>query len=329
MKYFCRLGITIFQLLFLVTSGGFTYQMEGPDFSAYDMINAVNNIRSSQGLAPVQINSTLMAVAQDQSEYQAFMQKSSHSGRSGGIVNDRVAASGYGAGETFVAGENVANLDLGISNMLSIIMNEIWADPVHRGAMVNPKYHDIGVGIASDGKSVYVTLNLAGIVEKSTPPPSQSSMSLTADPQTDAGIPAIQPLVTCTPLSDGSIYHIVGYGQTLGTIARIYEVEVDELVRLNHIEPDMIYAGQKLWIKKITMTTTVQATVESVSPTGTPIPTLEPSQTSLPTETATAIATSTTSPVNTREIGIPVIFGLFILALVFFLLTRFKASSQS
>jgi LysM repeat protein len=86
--------------------------------------------------------------------------------------------------------------------------------------------------------------------------------------------PPILPRVTSTPLADGTVYHLVGYGQTLGTIAGMYGVTVQQLVDRNNVDPDRIYAGQKLWIMKVNTPTTP--------------PTELPSLTTIPTESLTA-----------------------------------------
>ncbi len=189
-----------------------------------------------------------MAVAQAHSDYQAAMQRSSHAGRSGEIVNARVAAAGYGSGNKIVAGENVANLDLGITDMLQIIVYEIWSDAGHRGAMINPKYQDIGVGIASDGKMIYVTLNLAGVVSDNSSisfnHPIQQSF-----PNQMQILRANRSFNHCSlplPRQMDRFTMLLDYGQTLMTIARIYEVAINDLVKINKINPDKIYAGQKL-----------------------------------------------------------------------------------
>lgn len=320
------------QIILLIFIPGFTHQVEGADFTAFDMVNAVNNLRSSKGLSPVQTNDILMSVAQDHSDYQASMNLSTHAGRTGGIVKDRVAAAGYGNGKKIVAGENVASLTIGISGMLDIIMNEIWADPVHGGAMLNPKYQDVGVGIAIGGDMVYVTLNLAGVVDESGTPVVQPSMISpdSAAPQNNQ--PAILPLHTCTPLADGNVYHTVGYGQTLQTIAKIYQVDIDDLVRINNIDPDKIYAGQRLWIKL------VETPTVTVAPTDTPfstltqspvLPSMEMSLTSPIIETTPTMPAASAMNVDSREIGILVIFFFFIMVLAYFVISGMIQRNRS
>ena len=47
----------------------------------------------------------------------------------------------------------------------------------------------------------------------------------------------------------GGVYHTVGFGETLYRIAKRYDVEVNELMRVNHIySPSALEAGQKLFI---------------------------------------------------------------------------------
>ncbi len=311
-------------------SSGFTTQVQGADFTAYDLIAGVNTIRQKQGLPPVNINATIMAVAQAHSEYQASMHQSSHAGASGEIVTSRVAASGYGNGQPIVAGENVASLSLGTKGMLPIILNEIWADPVHRGAMINPKYQDAGVGIASDDKMVYITLNLAGVTKDSSQTLNLTVNNATAETQpgnSSIGTPVILPLVTSTPMSDGSVYHVVGYGQTLGTIARIYGMDIKDLVRINNIDANTIFAGQRLFIKKVDTPTVAPMTATvpvSVSETNIPSATqVSPSNTPIPASTPKP------SSINTRETGILIIFALFIVILVVFLFSNMHKYTES
>jgi LysM repeat protein len=322
--------IGLLQLFAIITTSSFTSQIIGADFSVYDLINSVNQIRISRGLAELKVNSILMNVAQNHSEYQANNHRSSHSGVNGEIVIDRVAAAGYGSGMKIVAGENVANLDIGVTGMLPIIINEIWSDAGHLGAMINPKYQDIGVGLSSDSQSVYVTLNLAGVVaENPTFQPGKPS-GTTGTPGNEieiTSIPAILPLITSTPMQDGSVYHYVGFGQTLGTIARIYQVDINEIVRLNQIEPDKILTGQRLLIKIGASQAPTQAITRSdlLFLTETQSPTIR--QTISPTVSETSTAINPVSNIETRDIGIIAIYVLF--GIICVLIILYLQSSRS
>ena len=286
----------------VVFCSAFSRQTGSLNFSAFDVISAVNLLRVSNGLPELQINPAIMAAAQTHSEYQAAISTSSHADAAGGIVTGRVSASGYGSGAEILAGENVAALTIGTENSVSIIVNEIWADPVHRGAMLNPKYTDIGVGVACDAEMVYITLNVAGL----------KGGTATASPglsgEAAGGInPPVLPRVTSTPLADGTVYHLVGYGQTLGTIAGMYGVTVQQLVDRNNVDPDRIYAGQKLWIMKVDTPTS--------APTDLPTSTIVPTE--VPTQTITLVPTTpptlTPAPpedIDTRNLGMVIIFLL-------------------
>lgn len=110
-----------------------------------------------------------------------------------------------------------------------------------------------------------------------------------ADPQTE--LTPIAPVVVSTPNPDGSIYHIVQYGQTLEMIADAYGVSITQIRTLNGIPEGVsdIYEGQRLVIRVAlppTMTPTLTSTVPP--PTRTPrntTPIVTP--TPLPTPTAT------------------------------------------
>ena len=85
---------------------------------------------------------------------------------------------------------------------------------------------------------------LSGI-ETSNPalPPLQTGAPATLAPNSESE--------TATPHADGSVVHIVGYGQTLWSIAVAYQVSLDDLRRLNSMPADSadIYEGQALIIR--------------------------------------------------------------------------------
>jgi LysM repeat protein len=115
----------------------------------------------------------------------------------------------------------------------------------------------------------------------------------------------VAPVVTSTPNPDGSIYHVVDYGQSLWAIAIAYGVHIADILALNGLtESSIIRPGMKLLILKAppaTMTPTVTASVPvptrtatATKPTRTPAPTRTP--TALPTTTPTVTATPTQTP---------------------------------
>ena len=85
--------------------------------------------------------------------------------------------------------------------------------------------------IATSGDKVYITLNVnpgEGVVVSQ---PAQAS-----------AIPATaKPLYTSTPAADGSISHVVGYGEALWSIAIAYGVKINTLRELNNLAVEFEY----------------------------------------------------------------------------------------
>jgi uncharacterized protein YkwD len=214
-------------------------------FNAYDLIGAVNALRAQYSLPNFNIDGSLMASAQGHSDYQASIQTMTHYGPGGNTANERAQAAGYGGRVS----ENIAVFTLGFEGALSTIIFEYWADDLHMNTMINPQYLDIGAGISVGGGRVYITLD-AGWPTGTYPLPTRQTW--TPDALTTPGISStlsFEPIFVSTPLPDGAVYHIVGYGQSLIGIAGAYGLSVDGLATLNNINPDQIYAGQTLLIR--------------------------------------------------------------------------------
>jgi LysM repeat protein len=105
----------------------------------------------------------------------------------------------------------------------------------------------MGVGVADDGVTAYYTLEVrpAGTPapEGGASGPGTASVPLTPVP--------LATLVPATPQPDGSIVHLVGYGQTLWSIALAYGIQVDQIRWWNNIDAGSndIYVGQKLLVR--------------------------------------------------------------------------------
>ncbi len=235
-------------------------EAESAPFSAYDLIGAVNALRADYGLPAFNIDGSLMASAQAHSEYQAATQTMTHYGPGGNTANERAAAAGY-LGRI---SENIAVYTLGYENILSWVVYDAWADDVHMNTMINSQYKDVGAGVVVGGDRVYITLD-AGWPEGRYPLPTR--MTWTPDSLTTADLtsmPVFEPILVSTPGPDGSLVHVVGYGQSLIGIAGAYGVQVNDLATQNNINPDQIYAGQRLIIRQgVTPTSTSQPTIFS------------------------------------------------------------------
>ncbi len=250
------------------------------------LIAQVNALRTSHGLPPYQPNPILMAVSQAHSDYQASIQTMTHIGPDGSHPRDRVRAAGYGGGRTIFVSENIA---WGY-NLSPAAVIQMWTeDQPHWNTMMGANYRDIGAGCATDGRgATYYTIDAAYYVGEAPPPPTQEGG--TPAPTATAVLPVV-PIVQATPNPDGSIIHIVRYGQTLSGIAYVYQVPLADLLRYNNMTLDTtLYPGQKIIVRPPLITATPTATATATA-TDTPTPT--PTATATPTPTVTPFTAST------------------------------------
>lgn len=247
--------------------------------TSYDLVNEVNNLRALHGLEPYRIDPWLMTYAQEHSEYQASIMQGTHLHSDGTLPQD------------IGLQENVAGGDVQVISA-AIVVYEIWVDWGHRHILTGFETGEIGAGIAYDNNGqVYYTVNIRPGEELPQTTPT------TPEPYT--------PLETVTPVDDGTIIHIVGYGQTLWSIAIAYGITVNDIRSLNGIasDSDVITIGQKLIIRPANifsptpMGTNSDFSTESStpSPEDKPVSTVSTSQLTA-TLNATSIKTSTPSP---------------------------------
>ena len=216
--------------------------------TAYDLINAVNGLRALHGLTPYTVDPWLMAYAQEHSEYQAATKTGTH------IHSDGTRPLDIGLQE------NVAGGTVGVVTV-DVVVYQIWVDWGHRHVLTGYATGEIGAGVAlSDDGFVYYTVDI------------RPGEELAA---TEAPFVGLQ---TSTPSPDGSVVHVVGYGQTLWSIALSYGVTIDDIRRLNSIGADsvVIYPGQQLLIRPAGAITPVPSDETPSLPTQPPIRTTKP-----------------------------------------------------
>jgi LysM repeat protein len=230
----------------------------------YELLDEVNALRASYGLAAFVVDPILMAVAQQSADCGAAAGGLSHTCVGGMRPRDRAIAAGYGAGETVFVSENIIE-GSGLAPAQAV---EWWTgDDPHLNTMIGQYYRDVGAGYAEvDGYAFYVLMS--GYVAGGY---SATGYYTPATLTAAAAPPPPVPVVIATPSPDGSIVHMVEYGQSLWTIAAVYGVDVETLRQLNGFPAEpLLHQGDRVVIRgpQSTVTTEPAATVEQASATG-------------------------------------------------------------
>lgn len=272
--------------------------------SASELIQAVNAYRASYGLEAYQIDGGLMALAQSHSEYQASIQSCTHN-----------REDGSGPAALGISAENVA---CGLNLSVDGAVYGQWADGLHNATMIGPDQGLVGAGVAEAEGALYYTLavkRISGSFTNRAPlndeTASDSGSASLAQAETATSEPYIGPVAVSTPNEDGSISHIIKYGETIESIAAAYGVTPAELIAINLLDQKnpIIYEGQPLLIRlAFTATPFMTETSTPRPPTRTPAPsrTPRPTRTATPERTLTPTTTATTEPL----IDIPTIEDL-------------------
>jgi hypothetical protein len=231
------------------------------------LIAEVNALRASYGQPPYEVDYSLMAAAQAHSEYQAELGTWTHTGAGGTRPHDRAVAAGYGGGAPVYISENVA---MGVDMSPSEVVYQIWQDAIHLETMISSSYRHIGAGVASNGNYVFFTIDVGYIA--GSPGTGGDPIPPTGATPGAGGTPgpteiAMVPIKLAAPRPDGTIIHVVQWGQFLVNLADAYEVPLDDLLALNGINKDtVIYEGDKLLVKVGAPTATPEATPEGSVP---------------------------------------------------------------
>jgi uncharacterized protein YkwD/LysM repeat protein len=245
-----------------------------PSFStASELINAVNSLRATYGLAPYQTNSILMGIAQAHAEYLVSIGTMTHTGANGTRPFQRALAAGYlVAGDLSLGGWFSENLTGGVGQTAEEAVKVWMGDDPHKNTMLSGVLQDVGAGVGVYGNTFYYVLD-AGLSTGGTP------VAYTPPAPLSPGTPKIFPN---TPNADGSIVHIVQPGDTLGSIYLAYNVPLADILKLNKLTlKSLIYPAQKIIIQAaFTPTPTLPTFTPTIPPTITPWPTSTPSSTS-------------------------------------------------
>jgi len=242
--------------------------------SASDLIDGVNAVRSSEGLSPLQPNSILDSIAEQQAEYELAVGSQTDTGAGGSRPYQRALAAGYLLAGDLTKGGIIAELLYGGVGIAPSDAVTWWKnDSYHHSMIVSTSFADIGAGVASSGNTYYFVLvealSTGGTPVAYTPPAPL--------------VPIAPTLVPNTPNADGSVVHIVQPGETLGSLSISYNVPLADILKLNGLTlKSTIFVNQKIIIRAANTPTPTQ-------PTSTP--TILPTSTSWPTSTPTSTAT--------------------------------------
>lgn len=247
----------------------------------YEVLAEINGLRTANGLAPLAENQYLNIAAQNHANWIAATLQGGHTGEGGSTPADRALAVGYGEGANVLVTENWAR---GPGLTPSGCVYDSWVpSSAHINNMLTSWHNEFGAGVALDTQGMTVYVVKFGHVVGSVRP------QVTSAPTGPTGTPAplIQPVVTAQPNPDGSVIHVVQFGQTLWAIAEAYQINMVTLLEQNYLTEDSaIYPDQELLILPASA---MGAEVEEAEETDESTPTEEPT----PTATATQAPTRT------------------------------------
>ena len=280
-----------------------------PASDASAVIDAVNSLRISNGLAPYSTSSILMGTAQGQADYMASTGGAGHTGPGGSTVTQRLLEAGYPlAGDLSLGGFRSENV-IGSPGMTAEGAVAAWqGDSVHLHTMLSSDLTEIGAGVSeTDGVYYYV-------IDCARPTGSGAPQAYTpgAESAYGAGMnEIIMPVSQSTPNEKGEIIHEVKSGQSLWQIAIAYGVKIDQIRGLNQLATAyLINPGDTLLIKTVETPTPQPPTAIPTTPAA--LPTVSTS-TQNPTEPPTATPTPTPAPPLANPLGAGGAVGAIIL----------------
>ena len=251
---------------------------------AAQVIAEVNALRAGYGLPPLTVDPILMAVARAHNDWRVATGQITHIGPDGSRPRDRAIAAGYGGGRTVFVSENIiGGMGLSVAGAM-----EWWRNSsIHLNTMIGPNYRDLGAAYGESGGTAHYTL-ITGYVAGAI------SAQSTAPGGPVPGYVLAAPVVRATPGPDGAVLHEVQTGQTLWTIAAVYEVDVETLIELNDLGTSaLLHPGDRLLV------------VPAPTPTATATATATRTRTPAPTRTLNLTPPSTATPTPSGALGEP------------------------
>jgi LysM repeat protein len=231
-----------------VKTGSASTYINEPLTSPAQLIAAINNYRQQNGVQTLGENSILMSLAQSQSDYQASTGNISHTGPGGTKPIDRAYAAGYGDGNKIFLSEIIFG---GYHVTVDDAMTWWKGSSLHNRVMLDSQYLEIGAGVTTDGDWTYFTAEIAWVTGISAPAGAGETDS-SGDTSESAGEDVLLPvpIIKATPNEDGSIIHIIQEGQTLWSIAAVYEVDLDTLLKQNNLtRTSLVFPGEEIIVQ--------------------------------------------------------------------------------
>lgn len=287
--------LVIFTLLCLLLLG-FPTGVQAQAGTPWEVLAEMNAYRASNGLDPLVENQYLNIAAQNHVNWMVLNGIYGHTGEGGSTYTDRALAAGYGEGLAVIVTENWAR---GHGLTPSGAVYDMWApSSIHNSQMLTTQYKEFGAGVAlgAEGMTVYVVV-FGVVIGGSVSAPQPQTTAVPSGP-TSTPAPLVIPLITAEPNEDGSVIHIVQYGQTLWSIAEGYGIDFEDLLEQNGLTEDSaIYPEQELLIRPASTVPTERTSPTPTQTRGKPTP--QPTSTQRPKGVQTPVdptATPTETP---------------------------------
>ena len=222
-------------LLFFSPSQG----VEAQAGTAFEVLVEINNLRAANGMAPLVENQYLNWAAQNHANWIASTGLGGHTGEGGSDAQARALAVGYGEGAQVWVTENWAR---GFGLTAFECVHSSWKPSApHIGNILTTRHDEFGAGVALDSAGATIYVVNFGHVTGSTIP--TQSISVPTGP-TATFAPLIQPVTTSTPQGDGTVVHVVQFGQSLWAIVDAYDITPEEKLAW-----DLVYIDKaNLWL---------------------------------------------------------------------------------
>lgn len=294
--------------------------------SPSQLIEAVNNLRASYGLAPLVMHSILMQSAQSQADYMAATGIVTHARPSGTYTQQLISLGFPLAGDLSLGGFRSENILSTYGPLTWDGVPPAWQDAEHMNTMLSGNFTHIGAGISQSGDSYYYAVDTAAATGSGQQQESAASV-LTSVPAGSSGTSGVSqfmvPVTVSTARPDGTVFHKVQYGQSLWSIAIAYGTTIKNIQAMNNLgEDSTVYQGQELLILTGATQAAVVAPLVEATPTLQTETTFTPQSVILPTVTMTEVVLTPTSaaeektgssnPASSRMLIIVLIVAAFV-----------------